>query len=172
LLVLAGSVVYAASNEGTQTYRGNGVSFDYPAGWEEGSIQGGGSNALWETTVGVGKLDLVLVEAYRLTPPVTAENLDAAKADFDEQVRRLVEQNGGTVQAGPEDITVAGKPGLRFRATGTADDGTPTEYTLVLIIDGATMYTLNCQYTAESAEEIEHGCEQIVRTFKVELAAT
>jgi hypothetical protein len=67
---------------------------------------------------------------------------------------------------------VAGKPGLRFRATGTADDGTPTEYTLVLIIDGATMYTLNCQYTAESADEIEHGCEQIVRTFKVELAAT
>jgi uncharacterized RDD family membrane protein YckC len=172
VLVLAGSVVYAASNEGTQTYRGNGVSFDYPAGWEEGSIQGGGSDALWETTVGVGKLDLVLVEAYRLTPPVTAENLDAAKADFDEQVRRLVEQLDGTVQAGPEDITVAGKPGLRFRATGTADDGTPTEYTLVLIIDGATMYTLNCQYTAESAEEIEHGCEQIVRTFKVELAAT
>jgi uncharacterized RDD family membrane protein YckC len=176
VLVLAGSVVYVASDEdeGAQTYRGNGVSFDYPAGWEEGSVQGGGTNELWGTgfsAVAAGELDLVLVEAHRLTPPVTAENVDAAKAEFDKQVRQVVEQDGGTVQSGPEDITVAGKPGLRFRTTGTVD-GTPKENTLVLIFDGTTRYTLNCQYTAEWAEEIERGCEQIVRTFTVDLVET
>jgi hypothetical protein len=50
------------------------------------------------------------MEAHRLNVPVTAENLDANKAEFDEQFRRLAEQDGQTVQAGPEEMTVAGKP--------------------------------------------------------------
>ena len=170
-LVLIGSVVYAASNvdEGAQTDRGNGVSFDYPAGWVEGSAQtraGGGANQLWNTAVAVGELDLVLVEAYGLNVPVTAENLDAAKVEIEGLARRLFEQVGGTIQAGPEEITVADKPGLRFRGTGTLD-GTPIESTVVFILDGTTQYNINCQRTAEWAEEIERGCQQIVRTFTV-----
>jgi hypothetical protein len=101
--------------------------------------------------------------------PITAEypeNLDAAKAQSDEVVREWFEQNGGTVEAGPEEITVAGMPGLRFRATGTLA-GTSFESTIVFIFDGATEYNVNCQATAEWAEEIESGCEQIVRTFRV-----
>jgi hypothetical protein len=79
--------------------------------------------------------------------PVTAENLDAAEAQVDEVVRELSEQLGGTVQAGPEEITVAGMPGLRFRATGTLG-GTSFESTLVFIFDGAPEYNLNCQHTS------------------------
>jgi hypothetical protein len=47
-------------------------------------------------------------------------------------------------------------------------DGTPYQSTLVFVFDGTTLYELNCQHTAEEAEEIERGCEQIVRTFEVE----
>ena len=42
----------------------------------------------------------------------------------------------------------------------------------MLIFDGATQFTLNCQYTAEWAEDIERGCEQIVRTFTVDEVET
>jgi uncharacterized RDD family membrane protein YckC len=178
VLVLAGSVVYVAASdrdEGAQTYRGNGVSFDYPAGWEEGTTETvaetGNADELWEVAFGLGRASLVSVTAYRLTPPVTAENLDAAKAEFEGAARRLFDQVGGTVRAGPEEITVAGRPGLRFQATGT-HDGTSFESTLVLIFDGTTQYTLNCSHTAEWAEEIERGCEQIVRTFTVDMVET
>jgi hypothetical protein len=173
VLVLAGSVVYVAASdqdEGAQTYRGNSVSFDYPAGWEEGTIESRaetGGDELWEVAFVLEGASLVSVAAYRLNMPVTAENLDAAKAEFEEVVRELVDQLGGTVQSGPEEITAAGKPGLRFRATATVD-GTSFESTLVFIFDGTTEYYLNCQYTAEWAEDIERGCEQIVRTFTVD----
>ncbi len=60
VLVLAGSVVYVAASdedEGAQTYRGNGVSFDYPAGWEEGTFESLAETGdeLWEVTFGPGR---------------------------------------------------------------------------------------------------------------------
>jgi Septum formation len=151
------------------------VSFDYPAGWEEGTTETvaetGGPDELWEVAFVLDTESLVTVEASRMNMPITAENLDAAKAESEEVVQELFDQVGGSVQSGPEDITAAGKPGLRFRGTGT-HDGTSFESTLVLIFDGTTEYTLNCQRTAEWAEEIERGCEQIVRTFTVEMVET
>ena len=175
MLVLAGSVVYVAASdqdEGAQTYRGNGVSFDYPAGWEEGTTETiaetGNADELWEVAFVLDRESLVTVDASRMNMPVTAENLDAAKPEFEKLVRGFFEQQlGGTVQSGPEEITVAGKPGLRFRGTGTFE-GTPIESTFVSVFDGTTQYTLNCQHTPEWAEEIERGCQQIVRTFAVD----
>jgi hypothetical protein len=112
-------------------------------------------------------MDLVVVSAHQMNVPVTAENLDAAKSAFEGLVQQLADQAGGTVQAGPEEVTVDGKPGLRFRLTGILD-GTPFESTLVFVFDGTTGYEINCQHTTEKAEEIEQGCEQILRTFKVD----
>jgi hypothetical protein len=42
----------------------------------------------------------------------------------------------------------------------------------VSVLDGTTQYTLNCQHTPEWAEEIGRGCEQIVRTFTVDMVET
>jgi hypothetical protein len=171
VVILAGSIIYTASNddEAVQTYRGNGVSFDYPAGWVDVGSQFsayGGADQLWDTTIIISNVDLVIIAAYRLNMPVTAENLDLAKAEFEEIVRQGFEQLDGTLQAGPEEITVDGKPGLRFRGTGIVD-GTPIQSTLVYILDGTTEYSINCQFTPARAEEIDQGCEEIVRTFKV-----
>jgi len=174
VLALAGSVVYAVSYQdtGAQTYHGHGVSFDYPAGWEEGTrgTAAEARNEIWEVAFGLDSTSYVSVTANRMNMPVTVEypeNLDAAKAQSDEMVREWFDQNGGTVEAGSEEITVAGMPGLRFRATGTLE-GTSFESTLVFIFDGTTVYDLNCQATAEWADEVERGCEQIVRTFMVD----
>jgi hypothetical protein len=184
VLVLAGSVVYVATSDedegakiaasdgggGAQTYRGHGVSFDYPVAWQEAtstSEGGSGADELWRATVAAGRLDFVVVSGYRLKRPVTAENLDAFTSEIEGLVRGAVGQAGETVLAGPEEITVAGLPGAWFRVTGTRD-GTPLESRLVFVVDGTAEYEVRCQHTAEKADEIEGGCEQILRTFKVD----
>jgi uncharacterized RDD family membrane protein YckC len=77
-LVLAGSVVYVAASDEEKTCRGHGVSFDDPAGWEEGKTQAqassGPTDELWNAAVTAGHPDLVAVTAYRLNVPVTADN--------------------------------------------------------------------------------------------------
>jgi uncharacterized RDD family membrane protein YckC len=92
VLVLAGSVVYVATSDedaGAKTYSGHGVSFDYPAGWEETTAKtvAGGLTELWDTAVAAGDLDLVVVTGYRLNRPVTAEDLDAFTSEIGEVIQ-------------------------------------------------------------------------------------
>ena len=102
VLVVAGSVVYVAAtdeDEGATTYRGHGVSFDYPAGWEEGKTQTLGSNdstnQLWKAAVTTaGDLDLVSVTAYRLNISVTARNLDSVMPELVSLVQQVAERQG------------------------------------------------------------------------------
>jgi uncharacterized RDD family membrane protein YckC len=158
------------TGNGAKTYQGHGVSFEYPGGWQEASKVHGGGDALWRTAVGVGtdthEVSGIFVEAYRIGAPVTAENLAEAKAELATLVRQLLEQRGGAVQSGPEELMVGGLRGLRFRGTATAE-ATPVESTLVYVFDQTTEYALNCQHTRDKAAEIQRGCDQIVRTFKV-----
>ncbi len=159
-----------ASGNATSTYLGHGVSFDYPAGWQEGSkVQtraAGSGDTLWGTAVAADEVNLVLVRAYRLPVSVTAENLDAVTAGVQAVVQRLLEQPAGTVQAVPEKLSMGGLPGLRFRGTATVD-GAPVASTMVFAFDHTTEYFLNCQSTRARAAEIQRGCDQIVRSFKV-----
>jgi hypothetical protein len=172
---VAGSVVYVAAtdeDEGATTYRGHGVSFDYPAGWEEGKTQTLGSNdstnQLWKAAVTTaGDLDLVSVTAYRLNISVTAQNLDSVMPELVSLVQQVAERQGGAVQGGPEQLTVAGLSGARFQITGTAQ-GAAIQTTVVFAFDDTTEYAIKCQHTAEKADEIERGCEQILRTFRVD----
>jgi Tol biopolymer transport system component len=169
--VSATHATVSAIAEGTKTYLAHGVSFDYPAGWQQSSkpevrATSGGGETLWTAAVGAGELDLVIVQAFRLRVPVTAQNLDAAAVEFQALGQRLSKQLGGALQAGPDKLTVDGLPGLRFRGTATID-ATPVESTLVFAFDQTTEYFLNCQSTRAKAAEIQRGCDQIVRSFKV-----
>lgn len=172
VLTLAGSVGYVAlSDQGDKTYRAHGVSFDYPAGWEQGGLdtvaQGGGGNRLWDTTVGISNSDFVAVQAYRLSQPITTENLDAVKPEVTSTVTGLFQQVGGALRAGPEEMTLAGMPGLRYRGEYIVD-GAPVVSTMVFAFGGTTQYFLNCQRTSGNAREIERGCTQILETFELE----
>lgn len=171
--VLLALSAYHASVTGNaaKTYQGHGVSFEYPAGWQEASnvnVAAGSRNELWKTVVGVGtdEVSAVIVEAYRLGGPVTAENLAEVKPEAATAVRQLLEQLSGAMQSGPEELTVGGLPGLRFRGTATIK-ATPIETTVVFVFDHTTQYALTCQHTRDTAAEIQRGCDQILRTFKV-----
>jgi hypothetical protein len=94
-----------------------------------------------------------------------AANLAAGKAYF----KGLLEPIGTHVQAGSEKLTIDNRPGLRFQATG----GDHVESTLFVTFKGRTQYFFNCAHQERvpharaTAAEIERGCGQIVRTFKV-----
>jgi uncharacterized RDD family membrane protein YckC len=176
---VVGLSVYRAtadSDEGTKNFRAHDVSFDYPGDWREGTTGRvatvGSTDELWKVAFVLDRENLVSLEAYRLSIPANPEsvyeaieNVEMVMAEIRALVGQLAQQVGGSVEAS-EEILVAGRPGLRFR-TRWPLQGTPVKSTRVFVIDRNTAYSLNCQHTDEKAEEIERGCDQIVRTFRI-----
>jgi uncharacterized RDD family membrane protein YckC len=156
------------------TYQGHGISFNYPVAWTSygtryGQSSGPGSQ-LWRTFVGPGPstpYDGVIVTAYPVSQTVAAQNIGALIPALESDVKQLFGQAGGGLQAGPEKITMAGKPAVRLRGTGVMADGTRYTSTVVLAFNGTTEYFVNCQYTAAKAAEVKRACDQVVGSFQV-----
>jgi uncharacterized RDD family membrane protein YckC len=171
LLAVVGLVVYRVGSDGdTRTYRGHGVSFDYPGGWREVETRSGESRGngemLWRAAVsGENPLDFVGVVAFRLTAPVP-EDVDAISTEVEQGIRGRFERRGGALEAGPEPTTVGGMAGFRFRGTYTVD-GSPVEDTIILVFDGTAEFQFECLHPAASAAEVGRGCDQVLRTFTV-----
>jgi uncharacterized RDD family membrane protein YckC len=175
LLAAIGLSVYRVTSAGSaQTYRAHGVSFDYPAGWQQESIPAsvsGGAQKLWTAMVTPGTLqDFIRVEKYRVNRSVSAPGIDAIAPRLKNLVNNLFGQVGGGVQAGPEKITMAGMPAVRFRAAGT-ENGSRIGATLVFAFDGTSEYFVDCEHTSANAAEAERACNQVVGSFQVGKAA-
>jgi hypothetical protein len=132
LLAAAGMLVYREHNDDTRTYRGHGVSFQYPDTWRElssvTSQPEGGAEKRWKVAVGPGGPNLAGIDVYDLTTAVTADNINEAETEVAALLRQSYEEQlGGTVKSGPDRITVAGRPGFRLRSTITDDGGAKIE---------------------------------------------
>jgi hypothetical protein len=159
------------SGDGANTFRAHGVTFQYPGGWQDTTddfnVATTSGEALWTAAVSADTYDLVIVEAYSVNQEVTAENLGGAEPEVTAFFEQLFGQMDGALERGPEDITLAGLPGLEYTGRG-ASDGTPIESRIIVAFDGSTEYFINCQHTEEGAAEINQGCDQIVNTFALE----
>lgn len=172
LLAAAGLSAYRVISSGTTSvYRAHGVLFDYPAGWQEesGYTSGSGGTArqLWRTAVGPGTpRDLIVVEAYRMSRAVTAQNIDAVTRIMESDLKH----SGVAVQGTAEKITMAGMPGRRFQITaGVA--GSRYTSTLVFAFNGTTEYYVNCQHTAGMAGDVGRACDEVTGSFRVSKVA-
>lgn len=170
LLAAVGLSAYRAASPGnTLIYRAHGVSFDYPAAWQDETgyatgMSGGGVPTLWTIVVGPGTpRDGIVVAAYRVNLAVTAQNIDAGIPDLESALR----QAGMAVQGTPQKITVAGLPGLRLRVTGTGGASTR-----VFAFNGTTEYVVACEYTAGMAAQVGRACDQVTGSFRVSRAAS
>jgi len=100
LLAAVGLSVHRSASAGrTLTDRAGGVSFDYPAGWGNESAQtdihSSGGVKLWRTAVGPGThYDVIIVEAFRQNPPVTAANLGAFTPGLQADIQQGFAQAG------------------------------------------------------------------------------
>jgi uncharacterized RDD family membrane protein YckC len=170
--VTSGGSAHVASRRASQDCQAHGVSFQYPAGWRQETVRvrAGGTNLLCRTGLFIGSSDAIIIEAHPLTGPVTARYLGTIAPLLKRLGRRLFAQIGGVLQAGPRKISIGGLPGVEFRGTGHAFNGTRIHSTIVLAYHGRTEYAVNCQYTRQHAAQIQRGCDQILRTFQVSSA--
>jgi uncharacterized RDD family membrane protein YckC len=181
LLAAVALPVYRTSAGGTPAsqntsaggaYQGQGVSFTYPVAWTDSGTRYGqsstGEHFLWRTAVTPGTpYDGVMVTAYPVSQTLAAQNIGALIPALESDVKQLFGQAGGGLQAGPEKITMAGKPAVRFRGTGVMADGTRYTSTIVFAFNGTTEYFVNCQYTAAKATAVTRACDQVVGSFHV-----
>ena len=153
------------------TYSANGVRFDYPESWDrfpaEPATATEGSNELWSVTVGPDKTNLVNVTAYRLNLEVTDENLSSIEAELDDVISGIVERAGGTIASGPDEDEVAGYPAYTYSWQGVEVSGEPKDSAAYFIFVGDTEYFINCQFSDETADDIEAGCDTVLGSFEV-----
>ena len=173
-IVLAAAVGLSAyrvtSGPAAGTYQAHGVSFDYPARWQHGDLPvhvrfGHVRGTVWSTAVVLDQADWIDVAAYRLPfaiSPILLRMLPpSAKAAF----RREVERAGSQLLAGPQEITLAGAPGLLIRTAGT-QSGIPVENTIAFTFIGTTEYVVVCQQAqGPGAANVRRACDQVIRTF-------
>jgi uncharacterized RDD family membrane protein YckC len=169
LLAAAGLSAYRVIPPGgSQTYRGHGVVFDYPASWQE--LSGGNDTSvgkkLWGETVGPGTPDdAIMVTAYRVNRVVTAQNLNAAALSAESSLR----QGGLHLRGAPTEMTMGRLPGVRFHVTGTVD-GTHFVSIMVFAFNRTTEYFVGCQYTPGMAADVGRACDQVSKTFHLSKA--
>jgi len=161
--------------EAASTYDDNGVSFEYPSGWDEfpaeASATSTGSNELWSATVGPDKTNLVNLTAYQLNIEVTEENLASVEAELDQVIQGVVDQAGGEITSGPTEDEIAGFPGYTYTWEDVDVDGEAKDSSAYFLFDGDTEYFFNCQFSAATEEEVLGGCDQILGSFEVTSSA-
>jgi uncharacterized RDD family membrane protein YckC len=170
--VTSGGSVHVAPRQASQDCQAHGISFEHPPGWHQEPVRtrAGGGNLLCQTGLFIGPSDVVLIDAHPLTRPVTARYLATITPLLTRAVRHLFAQIGGVLQAGPRKVTIGGLPGVEFRGTGRSFNGTRIHSTVVFAYHGRTEYFVNCQYTSQHATQVQRGCHQILRTFRVSTA--
>ena len=141
-------------------YRGHGVSFNYPPKWRKTQDVTAPISDLWFVTLALEKpSDYVAVFGSGPSElDFPAANLAAGKAELRDQLEGF----GFHVLPGSEKLTIDGRPGLRFRTKR----GKTIETTTIITFKGKTQYRIDC-FHVKRAAEMERGCAQIVRTFKV-----
>jgi hypothetical protein len=152
------------------TYNENDVTFDYPEEWQEFSADAAassmGSNELWDTTVGPDDTNLVNITAYQLNIEVSDANIADIETELDGVIQGVVDQAGGTIASGPTQTTLAGFPAYEYEWSGVQVNGEAKDSRAIFLFNGDVEYFMNCQYSAETEEDVLAGCQLILDTFE------
>jgi hypothetical protein len=158
-----------ARAESDKTFEGAGYSFNYPAHWkEQHPVVGSGTGTpTAETYIGLDKTNVLGVVVGPGGVSITEANLADYEIDFAATVGEQFILNGGQMTKGAIRAPVNGLPGLAFEGWLINPDGVRVESRPSFIFDGTTQYFMNCQFTAEHAEEMKQGCQQVKESFQV-----
>ena len=150
---------------GEKTFDESGfdVTFTYPGSFKEAenitvSSQAGGA-ASDRKGVALDKDNLLLVTKFNLNTSVTEANVAKVKPEAD----KVMSQVSGTQVSGKR-VTVGGLPGFEYEFGLTKPENGHSRF--LMLFDGKTEYTLNCQSTPEKREEVNEACDQAIDTLK------
>jgi hypothetical protein len=164
---------------GGKTFRGGGVSFNYPADWRERIPEPGEETSGILSQVKVGPperaADLVAITVAPIGVRIEGKDLTITEENIDEQrdaaafgVEFLVSSGGGELSE-PTRVTVGGLPGFRWEASHVEIRGAGRlDLLLTQVFKRSTSYLVNCQYTPDGAEEVTAACDQILGSFRAE----
>ena len=163
------------SGDGDKTFEGDGYSFVLPEDWmefEQGESRARSgeqiSPSVWIGPRGGSDSDLMVVDVFRARVAVTQENIDDVSDQLAAEFDQLLGEGGWRMTRDPARVRVDELPGLRFEASGLDPEGERVRSRYVYVLDGRTVYALNCQFTPEGAEEMRRGCDQVIESFQVE----
>ncbi len=152
------------SGEGTETFEEEGfdITFEHPDSFSEieditiASTAGAASKAT--SARGLDDRNVLLVSRYDLRVSIGEENLADVKAELDGVVSQAADQElSGTP------IEFGGLPGYEYNFDLETEP--PVRSRFVVLFDGSTEYTLNCQSTSERRDEVEPACQQALDTL-------
>lgn len=174
LCVAAVVVITTLSTEGSKRYEADSFAFSYPSEWEqieglefplaEGTLEEGMAG---RNVVGIDADSWVSVDAVDNRTAIDRDNI----RDLIPSQRQILVETAmvlGTVQIRQEPFVVENEvlPATRSRLLFDNPRGTEVVSTVTELFDGTTQYIVNCQADADSREEIERGCRQVLDTFE------
>jgi hypothetical protein len=169
VVVVAAAVAAAGcgggGEEGTETFDEAefAILFDHPSSFEEledvsiASTAGAASKAT--SARGLDDRNLILVSRYDLNVEVGDENLADVRRELDAVVSQAAKQELTGTQ-----VEFGGLPGYEYDFD--LDTEPPVQSRFVVLFDGDTEYTLNCQSTSEARSDVEAACQQAVDTLR------
>jgi hypothetical protein len=171
VLFALAAAAFSACGSRTNRLAGDGYEFRYPADWRPvstGAFVGTtAAGALSKQAVGVDGENLAVMVTVRISPAVTTSNIGSVEQDTANEIRRVAEQGGGRVTAGPTRLTMGGLPALSFELSGIKVGKAVVDSRLVLAFQGTLEYLLSCQHTPDRADQVEGACDGIIRSFRV-----
>ncbi len=154
----------SGDDSSTKTFENDSYpfTFDYPGSLSESSdvsfSQNLGASAGDSTALALDQSNGIILQKATLNAEVTADNLDAARKQFDQLVGQV--DQGASGQAGE----TGGFPSLTYSAVpvSSVQDG---QSEITFLFDGANEYVINCQSTPDQREAITSACDQALRTL-------
>ena len=166
-----------ASDKGgsDKTFRGGGLSFNYPTEWRVRTAGEPEGDADYQVKVGPrGRAnDLIAVTVATVGVvidgkplAITEENIDENKELLGTGAEFMFAMGGGKLSE-PTRVTVGGLPGFRVEASNVkvrGDGRVGTHYTD--LYKGTKTYTVSCTYTPDGDAEVTKACDQVLASFR------
>jgi hypothetical protein len=162
---VAAAAACGAGDHGSETFDedGFGISFEHPVSFDEiedvSIASTAGARSKQSAARGLDERNLILVDRYELGTAVTGSNLARVKPELDRVLSNAADQplRGTRVEVG-------GLPGYEY--TFDLASRPPVRSRFIVLFDGPTEYTLNCQSTVDLRADVEAACRQAVRTLE------
>jgi hypothetical protein len=164
ILIGVALLIGAACSDNAASFRAHGVAFEYPGDWQRmdaATSRIAQARPRWTAAVGVNENNLVSLGAYHLAFPVTRANFEQFAEELTNRVAKVARDTNSRLVGDAETTTLGDLPGFRFRISGAK-----RENRLVIAFDGTTEFLLECRRTEEFRDEIDEGCEQVVKSFE------